>query len=209
LHGDFLPPRSGERKWFSQPTSTTGPSTEDAASANPPGDYDDHRARVGDQAPLKVAELRLNLKSRLRQEASEHRRVPETQRTAIQAQHGAIRLGPASRTTPRHHRRPTRPHAKTAGFDRLASRNPRRSSGSTPPNRAPVHAGVVEFADAVRRHRYIGACFGAPGLGKTLSARTYGAADDWERWVDNRYTREVELPLSIAAARTAVLTPTL
>ena len=69
------------------------------------------------------------------------------------------------------------------------------------------HRRFVEFADAVRRHRYIGACYGAPGIGKTLSARTYAAADDFERWNAQPFTRTGTLPQTLMACRTVSYTP--
>jgi DNA transposition AAA+ family ATPase len=67
----------------------------------------------------------------------------------------------------------------------------------------------VEFADAVRRHRYIGVCYGAPGLGKTFSARTYAAADDHDHWFANRYRRDSVIPESLMDSRTLMYTPEL
>jgi len=69
------------------------------------------------------------------------------------------------------------------------------------------HRRFVEFADAVRWHRYIGVCYGAPGLGKTLSARTYACAEDWERWDNERYEKDTVLPDSLLASRTLLYTP--
>ena len=51
----------------------------------------------------------------------------------------------------------------------------------------------AEFCDACRRYRYIGLCYGTPGVGKTWSARHYA---DWDR---------IEAHLPVRDADTAAL----
>jgi len=73
------------------------------------------------------------------------------------------------------------------------------------------HRRFVEFANAVRKHRYIGLCFGAAGVGKTLSARRYA---NWQRaepllldWGAHRKRSDAAVYTDLAKARTIFYTP--
>ena len=73
------------------------------------------------------------------------------------------------------------------------------------------HRRFAEFADTVRKHRHIGICWGPPGVGKTLSARHYAGADEWQQWERFLWTksRDVDpIPARVIEARTAFYTPT-
>ncbi|MCG7414845.1 MULTISPECIES: AAA family ATPase [Microbacterium] len=70
------------------------------------------------------------------------------------------------------------------------------------------HRRFTEFADTVRAHRYIGLCWGPPGVGKTLSARHYAGADDWEQWQAFVTDDLGPVPPRVLEARTAIFTPT-
>ncbi|NAZ15975.1 AAA family ATPase [Glutamicibacter soli] len=72
------------------------------------------------------------------------------------------------------------------------------------------HRRFVEFADTVRAHRYIGLCYGAPGIGKTLSARNYAGTDDWDLWfpLAGEDGPLPAVPERVLESRTAFFTPT-
>lgn len=64
----------------------------------------------------------------------------------------------------------------------------------------------AEFCDACRRYRYIGLCYGAPGVGKTLSARHYANWDVLESLVTHQWTKHSR-PKEIIGCQTVLYTP--
>lgn len=70
------------------------------------------------------------------------------------------------------------------------------------------HRRFAEFADAVRRDRYIGLCYGPPGVRKTLSAWQYAGWDIVGPYLQRfRPLEVVPMPQQAMASRTIVYTP--
>jgi hypothetical protein len=73
------------------------------------------------------------------------------------------------------------------------------------------HRRFVEFATAVRKHRYIGLCFGPAGVGKTLSARRYANWDMAEPLIEGwgpRTPADAVVNAALARSRAVFHTPT-
>lgn len=64
----------------------------------------------------------------------------------------------------------------------------------------------AEFCDACRRYRYIGVCYGSPGVGKTNSARHYAKWDQLEPILLHPSTTDAR-PQELAHCQTIIYTP--
>src|SRR5205809_7845184 len=68
------------------------------------------------------------------------------------------------------------------------------------------HRRFAEFCDACRRDRYIGLCYGPPGVGKSLSARHYAKWGQLEAYQPVKGTTETEFA-EIVGSNTVFYTP--
>ena len=102
---------------------------------------------------------------------------------------------------------PASPRAPASPADPAASAAS-RSVSPIPFMVTKEHRRFAEFADAVRRDRYIGLCYGAPGVGKTLSARQYAGWDTVEPYLRAfRFDESVLVPEQARTARSVLYTP--
>src|SRR5260221_12255095 len=65
----------------------------------------------------------------------------------------------------------------------------------------------AEFCDACRQYRYIGLCYGLPGIGKTWSARHYADWDRVEVLEQQMWNDDFRGIPTIASCRTVFYTP--